>query len=272
MNAPTNCRISAMLRSMLLAGVSVTALILHAPDAGADVPVQIGLGGLFQENALTPRDPVAALPTPQDAGRVGYFTPRVAGLRLGAAYAGQADPVCADGACGSGFDGFDLPQAAERPTDMLKLGADYASAVAGIDLSLRAGYGAAIGAASPAGDESWGLGASLGFAGFTVGAALLQDGERFNPTAIGGMDYVIGMVYTAPTWRAALQYADIESVLEADETLARNRSIGLEFSYTPSPQMTFSGGIQYGDVDDGRDRTVTTDDDIFLLFGTRIGF
>lgn len=262
-----------MLRSMLLAGVSATAIILHAPSASADMPAQISLGGLFQETSPTPPGPVTALPTPKDAGQIGYFTPRVAGLRLGAAYAGQPGAGCADNACGNGFDGFDLPQSAIQPTDMLKLGADYAGAVAGIDLSLRAGYGAAIGPATPpAGDESWGLGASLGFAGFTVGAALLQDGERFNPTAIAGIDYVIGMVYTAPTWRAALQYADTEPLLQADEDLARNRTIGLEFAYTPSPQMTFSGGIRYGDVDDGHDRTVTTDDDVFLLFGTRIGF
>ncbi len=262
-----------MLRSTLLAGVSATAIIHHVPDAHADMPVQMSLGGLFNENLQMLQNPAAVLPAPDDADRIGYFTPRVAGLRLGAAYAAAADPGCGENRCGDGFDGFDLPQSAERPTDTLKLGADYASAVAGIDLSLRAGYGAAIGAATPPeGDESWGMGASLGFAGFTVGAALLQDGERFNPTAIGGIDYVIGMVYTAPTWRAALQYSDTEPVLETDEALARNRTIGLEFSYTPSPQMTFSGGIQYGDVDDGRDRTVATDDDVFLLFGTRIGF
>lgn len=262
-----------MLRSTLLAGVSVSVMILYVPDAGADTPVRMSLGGLFYDTGQTPQDPVAALPTPNDVDRIGYFTPRVAGLRLGAAYAVDSDDDCGDDRCGNRFDGFDLPQSADQPTDMLKLGADYAGAVAGIDLSLRAGYGAAIGAATPPeGDESWGLGASLGFAGVTVGAALLRDGEWFNPTAIGGIDYVIGMAYTAPTWRAALQYADTEPALESDGALARNRTIGLEFSYTPSPQMTFSGGIQYGDVEAGRDRAASTDDDVFLLFGTRIGF
>lgn len=262
-----------MLRSMLLAGVAATAIILHVPDARADMPAQISLGGLFNESAPTPRDPIAALPAPNEADGIGYFTPRVAGLRLGAAYAMEADAGCGDIGCGSGFDGFDLPQSAERPTDILKLGADYAGAVAGVDLSLSAGYGAALGAATPPrSDENWGLGASLGFAGFTVGAALLHDGEHFDPAAIGGIDYVIGMVYAAPTWRAALQYADTEPTLESDDELARNRTIGLELSYTPSPRMTFSGGIQYGDVDDGRDRDASTDGDVFLLFGTRIGF
>ncbi len=272
MNAMMNCRPPAMLRSLLLAGVPATALFLHAADARADMPVRMSLGGTFHESTLAPPRPVAATPAPDGAGGIGYFTPRVAGLRLGAAHARDADTGCAGRECGDGAGGFDLSRTV-APADMLKLGADYAGAVAGVDLSLRAGYGATVGAATPAGsDESWGLGASLGFAGFTVGAALLQPPRRVDPMSIGRFDYVIGMAYTAPDWRAALRYSDSDPAPDADPDAARNRAIGFDFAYTPSPRMTLSGGIRYGGVDDGADRRERTGSEVFVLFGTRIGF
>ncbi|SFN47484.1 porin [Roseovarius lutimaris] len=101
-----------------------------------------------------------------DVARITYFTPSFNGLTVGVSYAPNGTVNAANNGA------FDRNVTAL--TDIFDIGASYSQSFNGVDVGLAGRYG--TGDAAVGGDpETWAVGGTVGFAGFTVGATYAEN-------------------------------------------------------------------------------------------------
>ncbi|MEM6486711.1 MAG: porin [Pseudomonadota bacterium] len=171
---------------------TLTAFIPFSGNAGSAAsggPVATGddtfRGTLYSTNLENRRN--------NDVGRITYFTPRLVGIQVGFSYARDANEdndiqVDENNAFGNFID----------------IGANYVQSFGPIDVAVYGRWG--ITASSPDGldnSQVYGVGGTLGFAGFTVGASFA---EQNNAGTDDGQSFDVGVAYETGPWGFSFSY------------------------------------------------------------------
>jgi predicted porin len=179
----------------------VTSMWINSPSVSAFIPFSAALtaGNGFGTAMISSYTEVGGN---NDAERISYRTPNFNGFTLGISYA-------RDG----GQDNFSAPtdiNVAGTLHDIFDIGVGYSGSFGGTDISLagRWGTGDVTGGVGDA--ETWGVGANVGFGGFTVGGSYT---ENDNPgTALDSSGWSFGASFdTAGPWSFALSTYQGES-------------------------------------------------------------
>lgn len=259
----------------LVAAGLLTAGQAMAVEQAVDDPGTSGLGGFFAAFAAGERpdgywpgaagDTVFAgaaqfdltppgaetLGVAQDAARLTYFTPRLAGFQFG-----MVPPAAGTGPGGD---------------EALGLGVNYLGTLSDVTVRLFGGYGQPDAEpASNAEPEEWSFGGQVAWGGFTVAAGYRGLTGLAEPDR---EDWNVGLSYGAGSWDVGVQYTRSEQdpALAGEEALG---ALGIGGSYSLGPGVLLSGGVQWWALD-SEERAAArenADNAWFAFIGTNIRF
>jgi len=193
------------------------------------------------------------------ATKIVYFSPRFAGLQLGASYTPRNDSSNTDvnrvDPVGAPFGG-----ANGTYTDMVEVGGNYTNTFGGFAVKASAGYywGQAVenvGGSNYKDLNAWQVGAQVGYAGFSVGGSYTDFGksglnERPGFFTASTRNWVVGAQYTAGPIVVGANYKNGRDsgslVLNGDREL-QVYEIGV--GYTVAPGLTLQAQYDYFDLD-----------------------
>jgi outer membrane protein OmpU len=180
------------------------------PGNGVDSPniynISINTAGT---SSFSARTSTYSLMT-EDSNKISYFTPRLAGFQLGASFtpdAGTNDPVA---------NGFAVSPQNSAIEDVFEIAANYAGEIGGASIGADVFYvtGEAPGAGATGDPTEMGIGASVGFGGFTVGGAytVTEDLAGQNAVVNGNESttWTAGISYGTGPWTVGVAYLDSE--------------------------------------------------------------
>ena len=178
----------------------------------------------------------------EDDNKISYFTPRLAGFQLGASFtpdAGANDPIA---------NGFGVSPTNSAVENVFEIAANYAGdfggASVGVDVFYVTGDAAGVGADDP---EEKGVGASLGWGGFTLGGAYTQaDNLAAGAQGIGSVQnisnaatrgnqadtWTVGLAYGTGPWTVGAAYFDSTTENTAGVNLGENSFIQVGGGYS----------------------------------------
>ncbi|KAB7616260.1 porin [Amylibacter sp. SFDW26] len=141
-----------------------------------------------------------------DANRITYFSPRIKGFEFGLSYA--RDEGQGNGVQQASFRPVAAGVIRTNATDIVDLSFNYKGAIGALDVRSSARYGTAnitsnIPAAGLDTPEIWGIGLSLGYAGFTLGGSFV---EQNGTTVHDGNAYDIGLSYRHGKWTHSINH------------------------------------------------------------------
>jgi hypothetical protein len=216
---------------MTYAAPNVTAMPINSGSISAYIPVSGGSGvtgatGLFRNAKGSSFIEVGAN---NDAQRITYYTPRIAGFQLGASYA--RDPLQ------DSSEAVDLNGAALG--DIFDVGANYVNSFGDFDVAVSARWGIGSDDRPGADDpEVMAFGANLGFAGFTVGYAFA---ESNNSGVLDSQSHSAGVSYETGPWGFSIEYFRGEGV-DAENPFAVSPGGG---SANDEVYQALLGGVSY---------------------------
>lgn len=187
----------------------------------------------------------------EDSNKISYFTPRLAGFQLGASFtpdAGTNDPVA---------NGFGLSATNSATEDVTEIALNYAGEFGGVSLGADVYYvtGESAAAAPTDDPEEMGVGASLGWGGFTLGGAYKQS-ENITPTTQGNTiagvtlgaetdAWTVGLAYGAGPWTVGAAYFDSQSETTAGVNAGENSFIQVGGGYSLGAGVDVGLDIQF---------------------------
>lgn len=187
----------------------------------------------------------------EDSNKISYFTPRLAGFQLGASFtpdAGTNDPVA---------NGFGLSATNSATEDVTEIALNYAGEFGGVSLGADVYYvtGESAAAAPTDDPEEMGVGASLGWGGFTLGGAYKQS-ENITPTTQGNTiagvtlgaetdAWTVGLAYGAGPWTVGAAYFDSQSETAAGVNAGENSFIQVGGGYSLGAGVDVGLDIQF---------------------------
>lgn len=187
----------------------------------------------------------------EDSNKISYFTPRLAGFQLGASFtpdAGVNDPTA---------NGFGLSPTNSATEDVTEIALNYAGEFGGVSLGADVYYVTGESAApAPTDDpEEMGVGASLGWGGFTLGGAYKQS-ENITPTTQGNTiagvtlgaetdAWTVGLAYGAGPWTVGAAYFDSQSETATGVNAGENSFIQVGGGYSLGAGVDVGLDIQF---------------------------
>ena len=197
--------------TMMVAAPEVTAMYINSPSISTFIPFSAAYPGLFREAGLSSFTEVAGN---DDVQRISYITPSFNGFTLGVSYA----PTGAINAANS----FNVNRDAVL-SDIFDVAMNYTQTFGTTTVALAARYGtgeapAVAGLSDP---ETWGVGAQVTFADFTVGGSWAENDNHLAAGRADSSGWSFGATYDAPgAWAfEALTYqgkTDIGGGVDAD--------------------------------------------------------
>jgi len=186
----------------------------------------------------------------EDSNKISYFTPRLAGFQLGASFtpdAGVNDPIA------NGFGASTTNSAVE---EVFEIAANYAGDVAGASVGVDVYYvsGEAAAAAGTDDPEELGVGASVGFGGFTLGgaykttegiAAASQGGATLTANGVEADSWTVGLAYGSGPWTVGVAYFESETESNATLTNAENNFLQVGGGYSLGAGVDVGLDIQF---------------------------
>lgn len=185
----------------------------------------------------------------EDDNKISYFTPRLAGFQLGASF--TPDTANNDPAA----NGFGVSTTNSSTEDVIELAGNYAGEIAGasvgVDLFYVTGEAAAAGADDP---EERGIGASVGFGGFTLGGAYTQvenvvaGTQRTVTAASNGNEtdtWTIGLAYGTGPWTVGVAYLESEAENTAGVDIGSNEFIQVGGGYSLGAGVDLGLDVQF---------------------------
>lgn len=152
---------------------------------------------------------------------------------------------------------------------------NYVGSFSGVDLALYGGYakGDREVAAPGADDQTqWGLGAEIGIAGFTIGAAYKADDQGTSGGNTDRTDMSLGVNYATGPWTVGVEY--VHSVVEEGAGLGEDETDGYQIggTYEVGPGITLTAGVTYWGVQDNLNAAAAENEAIEFVVGTIIEF
>lgn len=180
-----------------------------------------------------------------DANKISYFTPRLAGFQLGASYTPDVtgNNVTANG-LGLAVKGAQL-------AEVFEIAANYAGTFGSVDLGVDAFYVSGKAVAFNTSPEEYGVGANLGFAGFTLGGAYRQSEDTFGlgtSTGGGAEVWTVGLSYATGPWTVGVAYLQGEDD-SSPTTGAENSSWQLGGGYSLGSGVDLGLDLQMNTVE-----------------------
>lgn len=184
----------------------------------------------------------------EDDNKISYFTPRLAGFQLGASFTPETsnDPAT---------NGFGVSATNSSTEDVIEIAGNYAGEIAGasvgVDLFYVTGEAAAAGADDP---EERGIGASVGFGGFTLGGAYTQvenvvAGTQATVTAASNGNetdtWTIGLAYGTGPWTVGVAYLESEAENTAGADIGSNEFIQVGGGYSLGAGVDLGLDVQF---------------------------
>ena len=144
----------------------------------------------------------------EDAPKISYFTPRLSGFQLGVSYtpdAGVRDPHS---------NGWGVSPTDSALEEVVEIAANYAGEIGSVELGVDVFYVTGEFPVAGVDPEEFGVGASLGFAGFTLGGAYKETENLNGGTVVtaDGTVWTAGLAYGTGPWTVGVAY--IESEIE----------------------------------------------------------
>ena len=202
------------------------------------------IGGVFDGTAVGAigTGPNTVADFSGDATKIIYFTPRLAGFQAGLSFAPENTELSGDETYSDAISGQALTY-----ENIFEAGLTWEYGFNGVDLGASFVYvtGEENGAANDLDD--WALGASVGFAGFTVGGAY---GEK-ESASIGNEEYKawdIGVTYGTGPWTFGVEYAEanVDGAAGAGDPVEDTAIIG-GVAYSLGGGANVSLGYKYGE-------------------------
>ncbi|MBL4864615.1 MAG: porin [Rhodobiaceae bacterium] len=175
----------------------------------------------------------------EDDNKISYFTPRLAGFQLGVSFTPDVtvnDPIA------NGFGVSTTGVAAANVEEVFEIAANYAGAFGGasvgVDVFYVTGETNVLGANDP---EEIGVGASVGFGGFTLGGAYTQTENIAAATQAtvtagsNGLDsdsWTVGVAYGTGPWTVGVAYFESESETTGGVNAGENQFIQVGGGYS----------------------------------------
>ena len=218
-----------------------------------------------------------------DSEKITYFTPRIAGFQLGASY---TPDNCEEngggiGACGGSYSGVEPDNNVGQFSEVFEIGANYVQKFGDFNIAISGGYGTSDVEGSPAGvnlddRRQFSLGFNVGWGGFTVGGAWLDDDDRSGAVAgIDATDWNIGLRYVTGPWGVGINYAYKEFDL-AGGSEDELDMIEVGGSYALGPGIDLTGGVQWWDLESGSavaaTQTANENEALVFIIGTTLSF
>ena len=199
-----------------------------------------------------------SLNTDNNATKIVYFSPRFAGLQVGASYTPRNDNS------GSGVSRSknlaDAGFSGRMYQDMVEVGANYNNTFGGVTVKASAGYMWAD-APSVAGVDyknlnGWQAGATVGYAGFSVGGSYTDYGKSGLPSAATNKEntrnWVVGAQYTTGPIVVGANYKNGKDAGFIGAGAAGDRELQvyeIGVGYTVAPGLTLQAQYDYFDLD-----------------------
>jgi predicted porin len=231
--------------------------------------------------------PTTYLDNSGDFEKLTYFTPRMSGFQLGVSYTPsgceEGDAATGPTRCGGSYAGMQRSgaSASGRLEDGFDIAANYVRTIGGVDVALYAAYArmaAALSTASFDDNTQWGAGASLGYAGFTLGGGYKKSSNRYGARDVDQRDWNVGLAYATGPWTLGVQYHDAK----AEDPLGNAGSAGQEDEYTGvslgamyelGPGIKLYGGVQYFDWSSNITTAPKPENEAWdFVIGTRLDF
>ena len=192
------------------------------PGNGVDSP------NIFNSNNTNASPSSYALST-EDAPKISYFTPRLSGFQLGVSYTPDTDahdPIA---------NGFGVSPENSSFEQVFEIAANYAGEIGSVELGVDVFYVTGELGSQPAMDpKEMGVGASLGFAGFTLGGAYKTSDELSGGyvTTTGAEETVwtVGLSYGTGPWTVGVAYIEAEVEAGSFETSTDFLQVGGGYS------------------------------------------
>lgn len=167
----------------MVAAPQVTSMYINSPSISAFLPfTAAGVPISFRDAKYSAYTEVSAN---NDVNRISYYTPNFNGLVLGVSYAATSTV--------NAGNNFSVDRnGAGVVSDIFDIGINYSGTIGGVDLNAGARWGTgSVNAVTNPGvsdPETWGIGATVGFGGFTVGGSYAENDQG----GIGGVGGIGG--------------------------------------------------------------------------------
>ena len=230
-------------------------------------------------------DTLGRLNVADDSEHLTYFTPRIAGFQLGVSYVPdncQENEATTTGvACGGSFAGLQAHNTAGQQSQIWDVGLNYVNKFGDFGVGIYGGYWhgqlenpAALAATSAdKNEEIYGFGASVDYAGFTVGGHFRHDnGGCSNCRTI---EYYGGVKYVTGPWGFGFEGGEKKvaqgfnnngvvktTAISGDDRL---RELNVGATYALGPGITTYGGLIFKKDADGTAGVPGTSGVVFLL-------
>jgi hypothetical protein len=165
---------------------TVTSMWINSPSISTFIPLSASgaLPFAFRQAAISSYTEVAGN---NDVRRISYYTPSFNGLTIGVSYA-------RDGVTNAGNNyNVDLNTTTMALSNVWDIGVSYSQSLGNADVNIGARYGEGdlvVGSAS-----TWGIGATVGFGGFTVGGSYAEN-DNGAANGVGDQEgWSFGMTY-----------------------------------------------------------------------------
>jgi len=181
-----------------------------------------------------------------DSMKIIYFTPRLAGFQVGLSYAPELAELSGDETYTDALSGEDAFE------NTFEAGITWEHGFNGVDLGASFVWVNSDGTIAGTSDiDDWAAGASVGFAGFTVGGAYGQK----DSAGLGGEEYKawdVGVTYGTGPWTFGVEYAEANrdentTVAGVDEIEESAILAGLAYSLGGGANVSL--GYKYGEND-----------------------
>jgi outer membrane protein OmpU len=223
--------------------------------------------------------------------KITYFTPRIAGFQFGASFTPTSckvgSPANGVTVCGIA-NGFGLKNVTGKQDQVFEAGANYVNTFGPVDAAVYIGYGQGKLAANTStntfrNQQQYGVGGSLVWAGFTLGAAYRYNnmGIRQGDLTLGNLpdqqqDWQVGLSYAWDQWTVGAQYQHTNArVKTATGTKAGTDTLdgwSAGVNYLLGPGITLVGGVQYFDLDSYTNLPQNQNKAWNYLVGTKLEF
>lgn len=230
------------------------------PGNGVDSP------NIFNSNALSSTSGTVAANSPssfalitEDAPKISYFTPRMSGFQLGASYTPDAtvrDPFS---------NGFGVSSTASNSIqEVFEIAVNYAGEIGSVELGVDVYYVSGEGPTNAPDPKEVGVGASLGFAGFTLGGAYKEaDDLWFGVPSTSDAEetvWTVGLAYETGPWTVGVAIIDSEWTSISDPNSPwRTEMIQVGGGYSLGAGVDLGLDIQFIENDYGTSVTGTAE-------------
>ncbi|MGB3809001.1 MAG: porin [Parvibaculum sp.] len=183
-----------------------------------------------------------------NSNKVSYFTPRLAGFQLGASYTPEVSSNTPS------QNGLGLTaKGAANVAEVFEVAANYAGTFGGVDVGVDGFYVSGQDRFGNGDPEEYGIGANLGYAGFTLGGAWYKGKDTMSPgsatTGSGTKVWTAGLKYATGPWTVGVAYLKGEG--QGGASGAENKSWQVGGGYSLGSGVDLGLDLQLNKVDFG---------------------